>query len=58
MALHTETKKEKEQEQRWEAEQDIRTLTNANEIRKDKPRMRRAQKMAREQRAALARVAK
>ena len=42
----------------WEAESDLRTLINAEKIKKDKSRMSAAMKKAKEQRDALANVAK
>ena len=40
----------------FEAEDDVRTLVRAEEIRKDKPRLKRAMKKAREQMTALENV--
>ena len=39
----------KAEQQRWQAEDDLRTLIQAREIRGDKARLRRAMKMAKEQ---------
>ena len=46
----------KAEHEKWEAESDVRTLTEAERIRADKPRHRRAVKMAREQMKALGTV--
>lgn len=43
----------KTDEQKWQAEEDVRTLVRAEEIRKDKPRLQRATAMAKKQLAAL-----
>ena len=43
----------KTDKQKWEAEEDVRTLVRAEEIRKDKSRLRRATVMAKKQLAAL-----
>ena len=43
----------KADEQKWQAEDDVRTLVEAEEIRKDKPRFKRAMKAAKEKMAAL-----
>jgi len=40
-------------EKSWQAEDDVRTLVRAAEIRKDGPRLKRAQAKAKEQLAAL-----
>lgn len=45
--------KETEQEQRWQAEDDLRCLTRCAELKKDKARYARALALAREQVAAL-----
>jgi len=39
----------KDEQDRWQAEDDLRTLIRAAEIKKDKPRMARARKAAKEQ---------
>ena len=39
--------------EKYQAEDDVRTLVGAEEIRKDKARFRRAMKMAKEKMAAL-----
>ena len=44
---------DKAQEEKWDAERDLRTLVDAKEIQKDKKRLKRAQAMAKEQMAAL-----
>lgn len=44
------------EERRWQAEDDLRTLTRAMEIKNDKARYRRAMAMAKEQLAALQKV--
>lgn len=41
------------QEQSWQAEDDLRTLIRASEIRKDSARLKRAQSKAKEQLAAI-----
>ncbi len=46
----------KEDDEKFEAEQDVRTLIRAGEIKKDKLRMKRAMKMAEEQAKALKEV--
>lgn len=60
MADHPEeakqTAKERKEHERWEAESDLRTLTQAREIRGDSKRMTRARKMAREQINELGKV--
>jgi len=48
----------KSDEQRWQSEEDIRALQRVAEITKDKPRMARARKMIKEQKAALDAAAK
>lgn len=48
----------KTEDQKYEAEQDVHTLVRAEEIRKDKPRLRRATAMAKKQLAALQGVAR
>jgi hypothetical protein len=45
----SEKKKMEEREQQWEAEEDLRTLKRASEIRDDPKRLRRAQAEARRQ---------
>lgn len=44
------------QEKEWQADSDMRTLIEAEKIKKDKPRFRRAMKKAKEQRDQLAQV--
>ena len=44
------------QEKKWQAEDDLRTLQRAAEIRKDKGRLAAARKCAKEQMAALQKV--
>ena len=39
----------KKEDQRWQAEDDLRTLTRADELRGDKARMGRVSKLAKEQ---------
>lgn len=48
----------KTDEQKWQAESDVRTLIDAEKIKADKPRLRRAMKMAKEQADALKNVQK
>lgn len=43
----------KSDEAKWQAEDDVRTLIRAGEIKKDKKRLARALKMAKEQMASL-----
>lgn len=43
----------KAERERWMAEDDLRTLIDATKIRKDKARLSRAMKVAREQKKAL-----
>lgn len=43
----------KSEEERWQAEGDLRTLVEASKIKKDKRRMAAAMKMATEQKKAL-----
>lgn len=43
-------------EQDWQADSDMRTLIEAEKIKKDKPRLRRAMRKATEQREALAKI--
>lgn len=45
--------KEEEQEMQWKAEADCRTLIDAEEIKKDKPRLKRALAEAKKKAAAL-----
>lgn len=52
------SKEDEEREARWRAESDLRTLVDAEEIKKDSKRMAAAKKMGREQAAALRKVAK
>ena len=44
-------------ERRWQAEDDVRTLTRAEEIKNDRGRLSRAQAMAKKQAAEAAKVA-
>lgn len=53
MAVH---KTEAERESKFEAEQDLRTLIQAGEIKNDPKRMKRAMKERRSQEAALQKV--
>ena len=48
----------KAEQKRWQAEDDLRTLVEAEKIKKDKDRLREAKKMAGEQRAALGEISK
>lgn len=43
---------------KWQAEEDLRTLRRAEEIRADKTRVRMAQRVAQQEVAALSRIAK
>ncbi len=45
-------------EKEFEAEQDVRTLMNAEKVKADKPRLKRAMTMARKQMSALEKVQK
>lgn len=45
-------------EQKWRAEDDMRTLLRAEEIRADKARLSKASAIAKQQMAAVAKVAK
>ena len=45
-------------EQQFQAEQDVRTMVDAEKIKKDKKRLGRAMKEAKKQAAALAKVQK
>lgn len=47
---------DKEQEARWRAESDVRSLVEAEAIRNDAKRLAAAKKIAREQAAALRKV--
>ena len=49
---------EKQQEQKWQTEQDLRTLRDARELRGDKGRMKRAKTMAKQQLAELRAVSR
>ncbi len=51
------TKADKGRDQKYMAEDDLRTLTRVAEIKADKPRYKRALKMARAQMAALKKLA-
>lgn len=46
------------EEKKWQAEDDLRTLLNAAEIRKDKARMAAAMKVAAEKKKAMESIAK
>lgn len=46
----------KADEEKFQAEMDVRTLVEADDIRKDKPRLKRALACAKEQMAALEKV--
>ena len=46
----------KAEQEKYEAERDVRTLVDASDIRKDAKRLKRAMKMAREQMAVLKQV--
>lgn len=50
------SKEEKAMEEKWRAEDDLRTLTNAAEIRKDKGRMKRVRAYCKEQIKALSKL--
>ena len=50
-------KEDAEREKRWRAESDLRTLREADDIRKDKERMKAAADMAKEQMTSLQSVA-
>lgn len=56
MAHEQPTEESKAEEEKYEAERDVRTLVDADEIRKDAKRLKRAMKMAREQMAVLKQV--
>lgn len=45
------------EQQKWQTEDDLRTLARAVEIRKDTARLKRAQALARQQMADLAKLA-
>jgi hypothetical protein len=47
--VHKPSKEDKEREQRWQAESDVRTLAEAAAIKKDAGRLKRARAMAAEQ---------
>ena len=49
MAVHKETAAEKTDREKFEAEDDVRTLVRAGEIHKDRSRMKRATAMAKTQ---------
>lgn len=53
-----ETAEDRKRRERFEAEDDLRTLVQADEIRKDRKRKARAMKMARQQMASLKNVGK
>mgnify|MGYP006879609856 CR=1 FL=1 len=46
----------KDEEAKWQAEGDLRTLVESNKIKKDKKRMAAAMKMATEQKKALSQI--
>ena len=52
-AYPSNTKTDKEQEAKWRAEADLRSLVEAEEVRKDKARMKAAMACAREQMDAM-----
>lgn len=52
------TREDKARSDRYRAEDDIRTLQRAQEVQQDPGRMRMAQRIAREQAAALAKITK
>ena len=56
MAIVKETATEKADREKFEAEDDVRTLIRAGEIRKDKARMKRAVVMAKSQLKTLKEV--
>lgn len=53
-----EDKENEEREKRWRAESDLRTLRDADDIRKDKERMKAAAAMAKEQMTSLESISK
>jgi hypothetical protein len=53
MAYVSTLKTDKEREAKWQAEADLKTLTEARAIRKDKKRLKAAMMCAKEQMAAL-----
>ena len=55
---HKETASAKAEREKYEAEEDVRMLVRADEIRKDKPRLKRATAMAKTQLTALTKVTK
>lgn len=57
MAKASAIKTDREQEQEWRAESDMRTLMEAEEIKRDKPRHDRATAMAKQKLIELASVA-
>lgn len=52
----TTSKEDKEREERWAAESDLRSLCEAAKIKADKKRLRRAMDLAKEQMAELKKV--
>lgn len=52
------SKEDKARQKRWMAEDDLRTLTRAEELKADPARIREAKKLAREQAACLGKIAK
>ena len=45
------------QERKWRAESDLRTLSEANDVRRDQKRLRDARRMARKQMTGLRQIA-
>ena len=58
MAVASSPKSDEQLFRCWQSEEDIRALQRVAEITKDKPRMARARKMIKEQKAALDAAAK
>lgn len=58
VAVVSEPTEKDERENKWQAENDARTLMDAEEIRADKSRFSKAQKIAKEKAAAFSRIAK
>lgn len=48
----------KEENEKWQAEDDVRTLRRAEEIRTDRARLAAAKRVAKEEQAALAKLTK
>ena len=57
MAAIKESATQKADRENWEAEDDVRTLVRAGEIRKDKARLKRATVMAKKQLQTLKEIA-